>query len=501
MPTDAFRIRDLELAGRIGTLVTKSGSIETPAFFPVVDPIRQDVSPQEIKEIGFSQIITNAYLFYKRAGGSPTDVHRLLGFEGVIMTDSGAYQMLEYGTIEVPQETIIKFEKAIGSDIAVILDHPTGNIGRRKAEESVENTLRNAKEALKLVDVENDSTIWVLPVQGGKYLDLVSRSAMSSADLPYPMYGIGSPTVFMEKYDYKVVVDMIGTAKRFLRPERPVHLFGAGHPLIFPFAVALGVDTFDSASYMLYARDDRYITDYGTVRLQDLEYFPCSCPVCSKYTPKDLLEMPPQQRRRLLAIHNLYAIKRAIERVKQSIREGRLWELLVEISSYRPEMKETLRAISKYYTYMVSFTPTSKGGLRGVRFTSLESTWNPRVMRFRTWVLTRYIPPSSSVLLRPLVSRSGMCPRPSGDAHIIYYLPYLGAIPYEACGAYPSAQFSYPASVPQDVIRDLINYIKALVVRLRFKGATISAEASRKLAWSLEVGRALEGMGISVTWL
>jgi len=56
-----FKIRDFELAGRIGTLITKGGQVETPAFFPVIDPIRQEVSISDIEEVGFRQVITNAY--------------------------------------------------------------------------------------------------------------------------------------------------------------------------------------------------------------------------------------------------------------------------------------------------------------------------------------------------------------------------------------------------------------------------------------------------------
>ena len=498
-----FKIKDFELAGRLGVLYTKSGAIETPAFFPVIDPIRQEVTIEDIKEVGFKQVITNAYLLYKRSGGQAQDVHSLLGFDGVVMTDSGAYQLLEYGEISVDQDTIIDFESKIGSDIAVILDHPTGDVSRKRAVESVRDTLTNARKALERLDVENDKTIWVLPIQGGKYLDLVELSAKESSSLPYPMYGIGSPSVFMERYRYDIVVKMVGTAKRLLPPERPVHLFGAGHPLVFPLAVALGVDTFDSASYVLYARDDRYMTDYGTVRLKDLQYFPCSCPVCRKYTPKDLMEMPPEQRRRLLAIHNLYVIKRAIERVKQAIAEGRLWDLIVETSRYRPEMPRAVRSLSVFYRYMESFTPTSKGGLKGVRLVGIESVWNPRVMRFRSLVLTKYAPPKGKrLVLVPLRSSKGcqeVRPR-EPDVHYIFYAPYLGLVPVDLCGLYPSAQFNYAEPVPYEVVRDLINFVRAFVARARASSWSLEAVSTRSKAWSLEVGRELERLGIKVTW-
>ncbi|MGC9071732.1 MAG: tRNA guanosine(15) transglycosylase TgtA [Acidilobus sp.] len=502
-----FKVRDYELAGRIGALSTKSGSVETPAFFPVIDPIRQELTIEEVKEVGFHQIITNAYLLYKRFGdkASQDGIHKALGFDGVIMTDSGAYQLLEYGKIDIDQGSVVRYEMSVGSDIAIILDHPTGDVSRKEAEESVNRTLENAREALKLVDLESSKTIWVLPIQGGKYLDLVARSADEASKMPYPMYAVGSPTVFMEKYKYDVVLDMVGTAKLRLPPEKPVHLFGAGHPLIFPFAVALGIDAFDSASYILYARDDRYMTDYGSLRLQELEYFPCSCPICRKYTPKDLLGMPPSERRKLLALHNLYVIKRSLDRTKQAIREGRLWELLVEVSRYRPEAREALRKASKYYRLLEEFTPRSKGSLRGLKFASIESVWNPRVMRYRSWTVARYVPSSKGVLLRPLLSSSGKCEIKSTasrerDYDMVYYLPYLGLIPQRACGVYPTAQHSYPSVVDQDVIRDLINMVRAFVVRLKSQGYEVRAEATTTRTWSVEVGRDLQRIGVNVVW-
>ena len=84
------------------------------------------------------------------------------------------------------------------------------------------------------------------------------------------------------------LADMILTAKKGLPLERPLHLFGAGHPSMFALAVALGCDLFDSAAYALYARENRYMTENGTWRLNDLDYFPCSCPRCSMETPRGL---------------------------------------------------------------------------------------------------------------------------------------------------------------------------------------------------------------------
>jgi 7-cyano-7-deazaguanine tRNA-ribosyltransferase len=159
-------------------------------------------------------------------------------------------------------------------------------------------------------------------------LDLVANSAVEMGKLPFHIYALGSPTEVMERYRFDVLVDMIMTAKMKLPMDKPLHLFGAGHPFMFSLAVALGCDLFDSAAYAIYAREDRYMTETGTSRLGELEYFPCSAQNCSNKTPRQVAEMPKEERQIFLAEHNLYICLSEIKRIKQAIKEGRLWEHL-----------------------------------------------------------------------------------------------------------------------------------------------------------------------------
>src|SRR5206468_11333432 len=87
-----------------------------------------------------------------------------------------------------------------------------------------------------------------------------------------------------------VLVEMIIAAKRTLPKGKPFHLFGAGHPVLFPFLVALGCDLFDSAAYALYARAGRYLTSEGTQLLGDIVEFACNCPACTGISPSEVLE-------------------------------------------------------------------------------------------------------------------------------------------------------------------------------------------------------------------
>ncbi|MCW4004139.1 MAG: tRNA-guanine transglycosylase, partial [Candidatus Bathyarchaeota archaeon] len=91
----SFETKEKDLLARIGRLKTKSCTVETPLLFPVINPNVQPVSPKRLKEdFGFEAIITNAYILKKRFQSTPLEqgLHRFLGFDGAVMTDSGAYQ-------------------------------------------------------------------------------------------------------------------------------------------------------------------------------------------------------------------------------------------------------------------------------------------------------------------------------------------------------------------------------------------------------------------------
>ena len=305
----SFEIRDRDLLARIGRLETKGGVIETPLLLPVINPTVQLITPRTIQEeFGCRALITNAYIVKKHFEDEAVEkgIHGFLDFNGVVMTDSGAYQILVYGDVEVTSEEIVRYQEEINADIATILDVPTGwATSKQQAQRTVNETLRRARELAKIKT--RDDIAWVGPVQGGQHLDLVARSARKIGKLPFQIHALGSPTPVMEQYLFDVLVDMILTAKKHLPSERPLHLFGAGHPFMFALAIALGCDLFDSAAYAIYARDERYMTEYGTTRLDELEYFPCSCPACNKNDPQSVTAMPMIEKQKMLAQHNLHA--------------------------------------------------------------------------------------------------------------------------------------------------------------------------------------------------
>jgi 7-cyano-7-deazaguanine tRNA-ribosyltransferase len=362
-PDTIFEIRHRSLAGRIGRIRTKSGYLETPAFFPVIDLKKQPVGISKISELGFGSVITNSYLLRKR-GFEAKDIHGTLKFNKVIMTDSGAYQLLEFGKIETEQGDIIRFQEAINTDIGVILDTPTGGqANRQNAMKTVELTIRNATKLFE--QKQRSDILWVGPVQGGNHLDLVECCARAIAKLPFHIHALGSPTEFLERYMYPEILTMIYTAKRWLPASRPLHLFGAGHPAVLPFFVAMGVDLFDSASYALFAKNDRYMTSYRTFRVADLFDFPCKCSVCRKFTVRELIGLPPKKRESLLAEHNLNVLANEMANIRQAIHNGTLWDILQSRRYSHPSLYRAFNFLLKHRQYLSNFsylsTPNNSG--------------------------------------------------------------------------------------------------------------------------------------------
>jgi len=445
--------------GRIGYLRTKSGTLETPFLLPVVNPNSQIVPTQELKDrFSFDALITNSYLIWRkyRNEREVPRIHELLGFNGAIETDSGAYQILQYGDVDVQPSEIIRFQERLGSDIAVILDVPTGtDVTKERARWTVEETIRRADQSLELI-TRNDM-LWVGPVQGGTYLDLVASSAKQMAERNFSIYALGSPTQVMQQYRFDILVEMVMAAKEYLPPSKPLHLFGAGHPMMFAFAVALGCDIFDSASYALFARNGRYMTAQGTAKIEELEYFPCSCPACDRKTPQKVRGLLLMERERFLAAHNLYACFAELQTIKQAILDGRLWELVESRSRNHPALQLAFRRMLQYKEEYEAETPVRKR--KGPFILSDQSLFRPEVTRHHARLMDRYAPAEKAKKLllipeeqiRPFREES-VSSNPADrlertrNVQVCSYSLIYGVIPFELRDVYPLSQTE--ASVP-----------------------------------------------------
>ncbi len=482
----SFELRDRDLLGRIGRITVKGKTLETPAFMPVVNPLIGTIPPKRLKrEFGCDILITNSYIIRNHFQKVPNlEVHNLLDYDGVVMTDSGAYQILVYGEVEVTQPEIIEWQKQIGSDISVILDIPTGwDVPREIVEYTVDETLRRAEEAIPLI--KDSPNLWVGPIQGGKHLDLVAKSAKRIGEMPFDIHALGSPTEVMERYMYPVLVDMAMTAKLNAPVERPIHLFGAGHPNIFAMSVAMGYDLFDSAAYALFAKDERYLTINGTLIFKDMQYLPCSCPVCRSRSPEDLRSLPHDVRQQLIAEHNLHVTMTEMKTVKQAIFEGSLWDLVETRAKGHAEMASALKSLSKYSKYLEEGSSGFKG--KGVFYYDYNSLAKPEVIRYQNRLLQNYSRPENRdihvLLTEPSRKPFNQSPdfkklkkqtdRFNDRIHYCFIAAPYGLIPEYLSETYPTSQYQMAEPLDHETIQYAVGNILEYLEKYPLKHTVI----------------------------
>ncbi len=411
-------------------------------------------------------------------------LHDILDFPGTIMTDSGTFQSHVYGEVDLDPIEIITFQEAIGSDISTILDRFTEPDDTREvAEQKVKDTIQRARQATS----ECEGSI-ALPIQGSIYPDLREKCAKVLGDLPGTLYPIGGVVPLLEDYRYDELVKVVMSSKKGLGPKGPVHLFGAGHPMIYPLAVLMGCDLFDSSSYIKYARRGDLMYPDGTRNISDLEYLACNCPVCRNTDIDGLKDESDEKRTMMLAEHNLWISYMEIGRVKQAIREHSLWELVEQRARGHPSLLDALNTIHGYWKFMEKFEPR---GRRRALFYTGEFTFNrPLVKRILHWIEEDYSPPVKDA---PSIVFNGKYLGKPYSRYLTKELEYLlpdymvnllvntpfGLIPLELDGVYPIAQSLFPGYVSYGEIKDLVVWNGKETLESLEKGKGMSLDEMR----------------------
>jgi len=471
-----FEITKRDGLARIGKFQTRSGTIETPALLPVVNPKICTVTPKELyDEFGFRALITNSYIIKNtpdlKEKAQELGLHKMLDFPGVIMTDSGTFQSHMYGEVEVTNEEMVEFQKSIGTDIGTVLDVFTEPYwSKEKTAESIEVTLERTKKAC---DIKGDMMINGV-VQGSVYNDLREDCARKMADMNIDVHPIGGVVPLMEQYRYTELVDVIISSKKGLDPSRPVHLFGAGHPMLLALATLAGCDLFDSASYAKFARDDRMMFIDGTYRLQDMQSLDCNCPACRGHSLEALRKMKDKERTRLIARHNLYQITEEMARVKRYIKEGRLWELAELRCRSHPSMLDALRRLKEHSEFLERYDPLSREG--ALFYSGAETRNRPVFRRYVSRLLERYVPFTEKAVL---FNDEGS--KPYGRVYAeefdrvvkAGYTPVVispfGPVPFELDEMYPLAQSVFPKIEDIDTIMESVRSVNEFLEQ-KFKG-------------------------------
>ncbi|MBD3351496.1 MAG: tRNA guanosine(15) transglycosylase TgtA, partial [Candidatus Lokiarchaeota archaeon] len=357
-----YEIKKYDAGGRLGLIKHNNKKLPTPNIFPVVSPFYNLIPPQDIVDVfGGNAVFTNAFILFKnkqkRMQVLEHGIHNSIKFSGLIATDSGAFQKYMYGDdLNISANQIEEFQEKIRSDFPVILDSPVQlEDSKEKAREKIIETISRAKNNIKRRKL--DSCSWVGPIHGSQYLDLIKFSCIEMNKLHFGIYALGGLVKTFNNYMFDISINALLTAKRYIRPDIPIHLFGAGLPQFMSLSVACGADLMDSAAYILFAKEGRYMTLEGTQDIIQLKETTCNCPICSSYSARELKKLYKKSKKskksekgiELLARHNLYVTFGELRAIREAIRQGKLWELVESRIHAHPKLLKAYSKIPKYW--------------------------------------------------------------------------------------------------------------------------------------------------------
>jgi queuine tRNA-ribosyltransferase len=353
-----FRVEHAERgsAARTATLVTPHGPVQTPAFMPVgTQGTVKGVDPGRLRESGAQMILANTYHLTLRPGEAAVaalgGLHRFMGWDGPILTDSGGFQVfslaervvvdeqgvrfrshIDGALIELTPERAVAIQEQLGSDIAMVLDHVVALPSDR---ETVADAMRRSvrwAERCQAAATRKDQALLAI-VQGGLDADLRRESAERLVALDFFGYAIGGLSVGESTQDMYRALDVTLPC---LPQDRPRYLMGVGRPQDLLEAVARGIDLFDCVLPTRNGRNAMAFTDQGPIRLRNqvhtLDPMPldpsCACLACrhSRGYLRHLFQAEEMLGPILLSIHNLTYYQRLLADARAAIAADRFTE-------------------------------------------------------------------------------------------------------------------------------------------------------------------------------
>jgi queuine tRNA-ribosyltransferase len=343
-------------AGRAGTLVTPHGRVPTPAFMPVgTQATVKGLTIDQIRATGARMILGNTYHLALRPGEETVarlgGLHRFMGWDGPILTDSGGFQVFSLADrtkvtdhaatfrshidgrlIELTPERAVAIQEALGSDVAMVLDHVVGLPAPAElVADAVERSIRWAARAQQAARRPDQAQFAI--VQGGLDLDLRVRCAEQLAALDFPGYAVGGLSVGEPPPEMYRILD--GTVPA-LPAAKPRYLMGVGRPQDLLEAVARGIDMFDCVMPTRNGRNALAFTAEGTLRLRNQKHAQderpleadCPCVAClhSRAYLRHLFQADEMLGPILLSIHNLTYYQRLLAGAREAILADRFVE-------------------------------------------------------------------------------------------------------------------------------------------------------------------------------
>ena len=351
---------------RAATLTTARGEVATPAFMPVGTLASvKALTPDEVAATGARIALVNAYHLYLRPGHRLIHglggVHRFMGWEGPILSDSGGYQVFSLARLlrvgdggvrfrshidgsehYYTPELAIEVQQTLGVDIAMPLDHVLpGDAPAADQREAAERTLRWFDRSRA---IEGAPDLFAI-VQGGVDEDLRRWHTRELAAREAPGYAIGGLSVGESKAEQYAMTEV---ACSELPAGRPRYLMGVGSPEDLVHGVAAGVDLFDCVLPTRLGRTGSLFTDDGRVNIKAARFRgegapldpACDCAMCESYSAAYLHHLFRNEELlayRLASIHNLRYLQRLCERMREAVLEGTFEAFAEEfLACYQP---------------------------------------------------------------------------------------------------------------------------------------------------------------------
>jgi queuine tRNA-ribosyltransferase len=368
----AFDVTSTDGEARAGVLRTPHGEVPTPAFMPVgTKGTVKAIDPEELRALGARILLGNTYHLHFRPGDELVaelgGLHRFMGWDGPILTDSGGFQVFSLrdtivrlddegvtfrsvydGSAErFTPELAAEIQERLGSDIAMCLDVvPPVGTPRRELEEAVRRTTKWAERQRRLPRAPGRLLFGI--AQGGTEPELRRRSVDEIVALDFDGHALGGLTVGEPR---ERTLEAVERFAPLLPAERPRYFMGIGDAPGLLEVIERGVDIFDCVLPTRLGRTGSALTPEGRLNLKNARFVRderpleegCDCPACSRFSRAYLRHLVNQQELlglRLLSLHNLRFLIRLTEAARAAIEQGRLASLKAETLARLDEAKE-----------------------------------------------------------------------------------------------------------------------------------------------------------------